>query len=94
MADPQQVPEGQDPPPVPQTARLVLEVVAGIVPNSPIPEHTRRYVLTGQQWEAAVTAGTSGQVLAELVGQANGYATLLMLQPDRFNWVSTDWVWM
>lgn len=76
------------------SARLVLEVVAGLIPGQPIDEHTRRYAMTSQQWEQAKTEGKTGDVLAELVGRANGYATLLMLQPDQFNWVRLDWIWL
>jgi hypothetical protein len=32
-------------------ARCCWEVVAGIIPNQPIPEHTRRWVITGEYWE-------------------------------------------
>lgn len=77
-----------------ESVRLVLEVQAGVVPGHPEPEHTRQYVLTSRQWENAVQDGTTGPVLAELTGRAQGYALLLTLQPDRFNWVRTEWVWL
>lgn len=77
-----------------ESARLVLEVVAGVVPEQPIAEHTRRYVLTSSQWQQAKADGRTGDVLAELTGRAQGYALLLSLQPDRFNWVRTEWLWL
>lgn len=77
-----------------QNARLVVEVQAGVVPGHAEPQYSRWYVLTSQQWERAGVDGTTGEVLAELNGKAQGYAALLMLQPDRLNWVRTDWMWM
>lgn len=94
MADPQQAPDRQDLPSVPQSARLVLEVVAGLVPGTPMPEHTRRYALTSDEWQEAVKAETTGHVLAEINGRAQGYAALLMLQPHCYNWVRVDWIWL
>lgn len=76
-----------------ETARLAIEVVAGVMPEMPMGEHTRRYFLTGSQWEKAKAEGKTADVLAELAGRAQGYATLLMLQPDRVNWVRVDWLW-
>lgn len=77
-----------------ETARLVVEVVAGVIPGQPMDEHTRRYVLTSSQWQQAKTDGKTGDVLAELTGRAQGYAMLLSLQPDRVNWVRTEWLWL
>ena len=77
------------------SARVVVEVVAGLIPgNDPDAEFTRRWVLTSQQWQAAEDAGKQGEALAELNGRAQGYAAMLMLQPDRLNWVRTDWIWL
>ncbi len=78
------------------SARIVVEVVAGLIPGKdPMPEYTRRWSITSQQWEeAAGTPEGQGTLLAEFNGRAQGYANLLMLQPDRVNWVRTDWIWM
>jgi hypothetical protein len=75
----------------PQTARVVIEVSAGALPERPEPELGRRFVLTSRQWDKAEDQSAA---LAELNGQAQGYAGLLMLQPDRLNWVRTDWLWL
>jgi hypothetical protein len=76
-----------------RSARLIVEVVAGVIPQTPEREHTRQWVLTSEDWHAADDA-KKGILLAELNGSAQGYAALLMLQPDRFNWVRTDWLWL
>lgn len=72
-----------------ECARLIIEVTAGVVPGTVEQEHTRQYALTSSQWAQAGKDGTQSDVLAELNGRAQGYAGLLMLQPDRLNWVQT-----
>lgn len=76
------------------TARVIIEVVAGLVPNQPDPTHTRRWAITSTEWHEANDAGTASELLATRNGEAQGYAALLMLQPDRLNWVSIDWIWL
>lgn len=76
------------------TARAVLEVVAGLLPGTPEPEFTRRWTITSAEWETANGEGKASQLLAERNGQAQGYAGLLMLQPDRLSWVRAEWLWL
>ena len=76
------------------SARVIVEVRAGVIPETAEPEHTRRWALNSGTWQAAVDAGKQADALAELNGRAQGYAGMLMLQPDRFNWVRTDWLWL
>lgn len=75
-----------------ESARVILEVVAGLIPGKPQPELTRRWALTGREWNDLDSEGKSA-ALAEINGRAQGYAGLLMLQPDRLNWVRLDWLW-
>jgi hypothetical protein len=77
-----------------ESARVIVEVQAGVVPGTAEPEHTRRWALSSTEWHTAETGGTAHIALAELNGKAQGYAMLLMLQPDRFNWVRADWLWL
>lgn len=86
----QELPEGE-------TARALLEVTAGILPGSAMPEYTRRFAITSREWQQATDTGDGmgqSELLAARNGQAQGYAGLLMLQPDRVNWVRTDWIWL
>lgn len=73
-----------------ESVRVVVEVAAGVIPQKPDPEFTRRYIITSAQWQEAKDQAA---LLAEVNGQAQGYAGLLMMQPDRLNWVRTDWLW-
>lgn len=75
-------------------ARVLLEVVAGLIPQRPEPELTRQYAITSEEWNRAEEEGTIAHLLAEANGKMQGYAGWLMMQPDRVNWVRTDWIWL
>jgi hypothetical protein len=80
-----------------ENARLLVEVTAGLIPQRPDPEYTRLFALTEWEWAAARAAEVTGkemEAIASVNGRAQGYAAMLMLQPDRVNWVRTDWIWL
>jgi hypothetical protein len=72
-----------------QQAKFILEVTAGLIPGRPDDAYTKRWAITGQEW---ADHPEPSHLLAEFNGKAQGYAGLLMLQPDYINWVRTDWV--
>ncbi len=82
------------------SARVIVEVVAGLIPGKdPDPQYTRRFPITSTQWhEAGEKDQADGgglaqaELLAKVNGEAQGYAMLRMLQPDRFNGGRTDWI--
>lgn len=74
-----------------ESARVLIQVQAGIIPEQPEPEYDKRWAITTAEWEAAEDKSV---LLAERAGVAQGYAMLLMLQPDRVNWVRVDWLWL
>lgn len=76
-----------------ETAKFAIDVVAGVLPGTPEEEFTRRWFVSSSEWHEANEKGKAGDLLAETAGRANGYATLLMLQPDRLNWVKLEWIW-
>jgi hypothetical protein len=76
------------------TARIVVEVTAGVIPGTAEPAHTRRFVITAERWALAGEGEFQGELLADNIGRATGYATLLMLQPDRLNWVRVDFIYL
>lgn len=75
----------------PVSARCAVEVMAGFIPGVPDDQYTKRYVITSADW--AVDEEARAVLLAETNGKGLGYASWLMLQPDRLNWVRVDWVW-
>jgi len=74
--------------------RVLVSVRAGVMPGVADETYTRAYELSGQRWEAAVEGGQHDVLLAELNGRAQGYAGLLMLSPEKVNWVQVEWMWM
>jgi hypothetical protein len=75
-----------------ERARVLIEVVGGIIPGTPIPELTRQWALTEKEWGEDGEKGF--ETLAERNGQAMGYAMLLMMAPQQVNWVRTNWIWL
>lgn len=74
-----------------ERARILLEVTAGLIPGRVMPEYTKRWAITEEEWQNEATRAAT---LAERNGQMQGYAALLMLQPDTLNWVRTDWIYL
>jgi hypothetical protein len=79
--------------PATKSVRCAVDVVAGVLPGTPEPEFTRTFHITSDEWYAA-DQDNKLNLLSDLAGRANGYAQYLMLAPDRFNWVKTEWVWI
>lgn len=80
-----------------ESAKCIIEVTAGIIPQRPEDEYTRQYAITSREWEQARASDENGgemRLLAERNGVAQGYAGMLMLQPNAVNWVRTDWIWL
>lgn len=78
-----------------ETTRLAIEVTAGIIPQQPEPEFTKVFTIQSAEWQAAQEEGgrATADLLAETVGKAQGYASMLMNSPHRLNFVRTDWIW-
>jgi len=73
------------------TAKCGVDVVAGVIPGTSEPELMRQWSITSAEWYAE--GANHANLLCDLAGKATAYATYLMLQPDRFNWVKVEWVW-
>jgi hypothetical protein len=50
-----------------ESARAIYEVVAGMLPGQPDPEHTRRFGITSGEWDAAREKGEAEVLLAGTV---------------------------
>lgn len=78
-----------------ESAKVLLEVTAGIIPDRSEPELMKQWAITSEEWaQAADIEGGHGFLLSSRNGQALGYASWLMMQPDRVNWVKTNWIWL
>lgn len=89
-----------------ESARVIIEVSAGVIPGTAEPQFTRRWGITSAEWEKAVADdaellehGDEGHafavalLLASRAAVADEYARLLR-NPNRFNFVRTDWLWL
>ncbi len=71
-----------------EAAKVIIEVVAGIIPNEPMPEYGRRFVVTSSQWE-----DKTGTETMKVYGFAQEYMRNLW-HPGRVNWVRCDWIYL
>jgi hypothetical protein len=78
---------------VPEHARALILVSAGLVPESPEDQYSRQWTISSQDWDDRDQPARM-ELLADVNARASGYANLLMLQPDHVNWVRLDWVWL
>jgi hypothetical protein len=73
-------------------ARCAVDVFAGVLPGTPEDDLTRRFWITSEEWQANEGKNQS-ELLSDMAGKAAAWATFVMLQPERFNWVKLEWVW-
>lgn len=82
-----------------QSARILLEVVAGILPGTPEPEFTKRWAITSALWERLIDAKTEAladdvvKEIEAIYDEAQKYAASLR-DPRRLNWVRLDWLYL
>lgn len=74
--------------------RCAVEVVAGIVPGTAMPELTKRFFITEDQWKGGSTEGADA--LLEATEKAIAYLQTLQAQcvnGRTCNWIRLDFVW-
>lgn len=80
-----------------ESARVIIEVVAGVIPGTPMPEYTKKFFITSDAWYAqGKYQGKSEDAKMELLavlGLAQEYMRNLM-NPQAVNWVRLDWVYL
>lgn len=87
-----------------KTARYMIEVQAGLVPEQPETQFTKRWAVTGEQWEAASKYHNNFKedeafdwsklpviVLTEPLAAASNYL-IFLATTNRVNWVRLDWI--
>jgi hypothetical protein len=77
-----------------QSAKLIIEVQAGLMPGSPMPEYTRRWGWSSDD-QAALEAQDPEALrkYVAIAGESREYAASLE-DPRRVNWVRRDWIWL
>lgn len=68
--------------------RVSIEVVAGIIPGHPDPQHTRQFIITSDEWH-----DKTGEAAMKVYGFAQEYMRTLW-NPQRVNWVQCVWMYM
>lgn len=85
-----------------ESAKVIIEVTAGLIPGQPEHEFTRRWAVTSQEWADAEHADENSDpghafhralLLAFRQAEADEYARMLR-NPARWNWTRTDWIWL
>lgn len=72
----------------PKRARILIEVVAGIVPNTIMPEYTKQFAITSDVWYAEAK-----MEVMKAYGLAQEYMRSMM-NPQIVNWVRLDWIYL
>jgi len=76
--------------------RISIEVQAGIIPGTPMPEHTKQFHITSDIWyaqdEYLNREDEARMEVMKIYGTAQEYARNLM-NPQIVNWVRMDWIY-
>lgn len=80
-----------------ESARIIIEVTAGVMPGTPMQEHTKQFVITSDQWYAqGKYEGKAKEAQLEIL-QVYGFAQEYMrnlMNPQAHNWVRLDWIYL
>jgi hypothetical protein len=80
-----------------ERAKLIIEVVAGIIPGESMPEYTKGWGITSTEWDIA---GFGPFDVGENAPSSSASApskplsTRALQNPNRVNWVRVDWIWV
>lgn len=92
------------------SAKVIIEVQAGLLPGEADPKFSRRWAVTSAEWEDAQRRDAETLQQAQESGEpAEAMEMYLLLasraavadeyaralrDPSRINWVRTEWIWM
>ena len=77
-----------------EAAKLIIEVLAGVIPGQPMPEYTRKWGWTSGDQERLAAGEKAAQALyIQIAGESREYAASLE-NPRLLNWVRRDWIWL
>ena len=77
-----------------EAAKLIIEVQAGVIPGTAMPEYTKRWGWTSSD-QAKLEAGDKDarENWIRIAGESREYAATLE-NPAQVNWVRRDWIWL
>lgn len=76
-------------------ARVLLEVQAGLLPGTPMPEYTKQWAISSEEWAARGDEGPDsfmGNEAGQLEMAVDAYAH--SLRHSGLNWVQTTWIYL
>jgi hypothetical protein len=77
-----------------QAAKALIEVHAGVIPGAPMPEYTKRWCYTSDDYEHDKTvAQDQPTAFSQRLQEAHNYAMVLS-NPAYVNWVQVHWLWV
>lgn len=68
------------------TAKVIIEVTAGIILGQPMDEYTKKIVITSSQWDQP-------EEVMKAYGFAQEYMRTLW-NPMNINWVTANWIYL
>lgn len=80
-----------------EPARVLLEVVAGMIPGQAMEEFGRTWAITSEEWETAEAVNGQMQLLLDRYAEAQMYALNLAIDSASGlapNWIRFDWIWL
>ena len=77
-----------------RAAKAFIEVRAGILPGQAMPEYSKQWGYTSEEYEAdAKTPEDQPTIFSKMLDEAHDYAKGLS-NPAYINWVRVDWLWV
>lgn len=90
-----------------EAAKLIIEVRAGVIPRTAMPEYTRRWAITSREYETMNDRAELGKPLDQRSaawheardqwlrahGESREYQATLE-NPSQFNWCERTWLWL
>lgn len=80
-----------------QAARIIIEVSAGVIPGTSMPEYFKRFGIPSDVWyaqgEYEDKKEEAKMEILKVYGTAQEYMRNLM-NPQAVNWVRLDWVYL
>ena len=80
-----------------QRARILIEVVAGVIPKQPMPEYTKQWAITSDTWYAEGKfkdkPADAQDAMLQVYGHAQEYMRTLW-NPKIVNWVEMTWIYL
>lgn len=77
-----------------EAAKAFIEVVAGVLPGTPMPEYTKRWGYTSSEFEKDRNhEPPEDTIFQKRLKEAHDYA-ISITHPAYVNWVRVDWIWV